>query len=313
MKQKNPVKLIPACKDYLWGGTRLKEEFHKNSPLTSLAETWELAVHKDGQSTLEDGRTLGEYLNEIGPEGLGENCKKYDYFPLLIKFIDAKGDLSVQVHPNDAYARKHEGEFGKTEMWYVVDCTEGASLYYGFTRDITAEEYRTAIAEGTLTDLLNKVPVRRGDVFFIPAGTVHAIGAGILICEIQQNSNSSYRVYDYNRRDKNGNLRPLHIEKALEVSDLKKAPPHTSPEEGENVTLAACDLFEVRRLRCRESITFRTAPDSFRALTVTAGEGILHFNKAPFPFRKGDTFFLAAQQGEYTVTGSCELILSKVN
>ena len=223
MSQYTPVKLSPVFKDYLWGGTRLKTEFSKQSDMTPLAESWELSAHKDGQSTVAEGEyaglTLTAYLDTVGREVLGTNCEKYDYFPLLIKLIDAKGDLSVQVHPSDEYALEHEGEYGKTEMWYILDCDEGAALYYGFKEDTTREAYEAAIREGRLTDILNRVPVKRGDVFFIPAGTVHAIGAGILICEIQQNSNTTYRVYDYNRRDKDGNLRPLHVEKALAVSD----------------------------------------------------------------------------------------------
>ena len=313
MKMIAPVKLTPACKDYLWGGLRLKEEFHKESPLSPLAETWELSAHKDGQSTLPDGRTLSEYVKQTGTEVLGKNCEKYDYFPLLIKFIDAKGDLSVQVHPWDAYAKEKEGEYGKTEMWYVLDCEEGATLYYGFARDVTEEEYRTAIQEGHLTELLNKVKVKKGDVFFIPAGTVHAIGAGILICEIQQNSNTTYRVYDYNRRDKDGNLRPLHIEKAIEVSNRRKTVLPSDLSKDEDAILATCEYFEVRRLRCDGTKTFSTDRQSFCGLTVTDGEGTLHYGEERCPLRKGDTLFLAAQELEYTVCGTCEILLSKVN
>jgi mannose-6-phosphate isomerase len=226
MTKYDPVKLSPTFKDYLWGGERLKNEFNKKCDMTPLAESWELSAHRDGQSVViggeYDGLSLTEYIERIGKEALGENSAKYDYFPLLIKLIDAKGDLSVQVHPSDEYALKNEGEYGKAEMWYILDCDEGACLYYGFSRTVSREEYADAIKEGRLCELLNRVPVKKGDVFFIPAGTVHAIGSGILICEIQQNSNTTYRVFDYNRRDKNGNLRPLHIEKALEVSCLEK-------------------------------------------------------------------------------------------
>ena len=246
MSNLHPVKLSPAFKDYLWGGERLKTEFNKNTDMTPLAESWELSAHKDGQSIVAEGdykgMTLTAYLETLGKEALGTACEKYDYFPLLIKLIDAKGDLSVQVHPSDEYALEHEGEYGKTEMWYILDCEEGAALYYGFTKDTTIEEYEAAIKEGRLTDILNRVPVKRGDVFFIPAGTVHAIGAGILICEIQQNSNTTYRVYDNNRRDKNGNLRPHHVEKALAVSDLKKSPALPESPDGDNVLLAECGL-----------------------------------------------------------------------
>ena len=312
-----PVKLAPAFKDYLWGGERLKTEFNKNTDMTPLAESWELSAHKDGQSIVAEGdykgMTLTAYLETLGKEALGTACEKYDYFPLLIKLIDAKGDLSVQVHPSDEYALTHEGEYGKTEMWYILDCEEGAALYYGFTKDTTREEYESAIKEGRLTDILNRVPVKRGDVFFIPAGTVHAIGAGILICEIQQNSNTTYRVYDYNRRDKDGNLRPLHVEKALAVSDLKKSPALPEIPDEANVLLAECGYFEVRRLRFAGEGTITATAESFTALTVTEGEGTLSDGESVLSFRKGDTLFIPAQEKAFAVTGTCEMIQSRAN
>lgn len=315
MTHLSPVKLSPAFKDYLWGGERLKTEFNKNTDMTPLAESWELSAHKDGQSIVTTGDfkglTLTDYITTIGKDALGAACEKYDYFPLLIKLIDAKGDLSVQVHPSDEYALEHEGEYGKTEMWYILDCEEGAALYYGFKEDTTREEYEAAIKEGRLTDILNRVPVKRGDVFFIPAGTVHAIGAGILICEIQQNSNTTYRVYDYNRRDKNGNLRPLHVEKALAVSDLKKSPALPEIPDGENVLLAECGYFEVRRLRFAGEGSITATAKSFTALTVTEGEGTLSDGESILSFRKGDTLFIPAQETSFTVKGNCEMILSR--
>ncbi len=317
MTDLTPVKLSPAFKDYLWGGVRLKTEFHKQSDLTPLAESWELSAHRDGQSMVTTGACAGlpltDYIAAMGKEALGTACQKYDYFPLLIKLIDAKGDLSVQVHPSDEYALAHEGEYGKTEMWYILDCEEGAALYYGFAEDTTRAEYEAAIREGRLTDILNRVPVKRGDVFFIPAGTVHAIGAGILICEIQQNSNTTYRVYDYNRRDKNGNLRPLHVEKALAVSDLSKSPELPAIPDGEDVLLAACGYFEVRRLRFGGEGAITATGESFTALTVTEGEGVLAHDGGEIPFRKGDTLFIPAQENTFGVTGTCEMIQSRAN
>ena len=316
MSRFDPVKLSPAFKDYLWGGERLKSEFNKKCDLSPLAESWELSAHKDGESLVRggefDGLGLTEYIERIGRSALGENSAKYDYFPLLIKLIDAKGDLSVQVHPDDAYALIHEGEYGKTEMWYILDCEEGACLYYGFARDVSREEYETAIKNGELCSILNRVRVKKGDVFFIPAGTVHAIGAGIVICEIQQNSNTTYRVFDYNRRDKNGNLRPLHIEKALEVSDLKRSPELCDTPDGDDVLLSECDYFEVRRLRIsgeRELILDRT---SFVSLIVTEGEGRLAYGSGELSLMKGDSIFLPAQDSKMTVYGNLEIIQSKV-
>lgn len=311
-----PVKLSPVFKDYLWGGIRLKQEFGKQSDLDRVAESWELSAHKDGQSIIADGPhqglTLTAYLDAVGKGVLGTCCEKYDYFPLLIKLIDAKGDLSVQVHPSDEYALAHEGEYGKTEMWYVLDCDEGASLYYGFTRDVSRAEYEQAIKEGRLTEILNRVDVKRGDVFFIPAGTVHAIGAGILICEIQQNSNTTYRVFDYNRRDKDGNLRPLHVEKALEVSDLRKSPALPDIGDGADVLLAECRYFSVRRLRVDGEAVLRAGSDSFIALTVTEGEGRLIHEGGETSFVKGESLFIPAGEADYTLAGRCEVIVSRV-
>ena len=317
MAKLSPVRLSPTFKDYLWGGVRLKQEFNKSCDLDRVAESWELSAHRDGQSMISSGEFSGmcltEYIDTIGQSALGSNSEKYDYFPLLIKLIDAKGDLSIQVHPSDEYALSHEGEYGKTEMWYILDCDEGACLYYGFARDVTRADYESAIKEGRLTELLNKVSVKPGDVFFIPAGTVHAIGAGILICEIQQNSNTTYRVYDYNRRDKDGNLRPLHIEKALEVSSLQKSPMLPDTPDGDDVLLAECGYFQVRRLRFKGDALLKTDTTSFVSLVVTEGQGTLYFDHESLTFAKGDSIFVPAQDGYLTISGHCELILSKVN
>ena len=316
MKTLFPVKLSPAFKDYLWGGERLRTDYHKNTTLSPLAESWELSAHQDGESTVTGGRydgyPLTAYLKELGEDALGKNAARFDYFPLLIKFIDAKGDLSVQVHPDDRYALKNEGEYGKTEMWYVLDCEPGAALYCGFSRDLTRDDLREAIAGGTLTDLLCRVPVKRGDVFFIPAGTVHAIGAGIVICEIQQNSNTTYRVYDYNRRDKDGNLRPLHVEKALEVASLASAPRHEDTADGDEVTLASCDYFTVERLRVSGERICPVTDASFLSVTVTDGAGTLTMHGESLPVLKGDTLFIPAQNSTFTVSGTLELILASV-
>ena len=310
------VKLSPTFKDYLWGGNKLKTVFGKQSELDILAESWELSAHRDGQSVVTggeyDGLEFSEYLEKIGKSALGENCMRFDYFPLLIKFIDAKGDLSVQVHPSDEYAMRVEGEYGKSEMWYVLDCEEGACLYYGFSRDVNREELESAIKEGTLTDILNRIPVKSGDVFYIPAGTVHAIGAGLLICEIQQNSNTTYRVYDYNRRDKNGQLRQLHVEKALEVSDLVKAPEHKDTPDGGDVLLAECEYFSVRRMRVEGRANLTAGADSFVSLIVTDGEGRLIGDGFDLKFTKGDSIFVPARAGEMTLLGKCEIIASRV-
>lgn len=301
----NAVKLTPSFKDYLWGGNRLKTEFGKQTELETVAESWELSVHPDGESTLSDGTPLSQYITD---EMLGKNARRFEYFPILIKFIDAKANLSVQVHPSDSYALENEGEYGKTEMWYVLDASPDAFLYYGFKKDITKTEYEDAIRNNTLCDILNRVDVKKGDVFFIPAGTVHAIGGGCLICEIQQNSNTTYRVYDYNRRDKDGNTRPLHIDKALEVSSLLKSPALTPVSDCDDITLAECEYFTVRRLRIKGEKTLDITDKSFHSLIITNGSGSVD----DMNVTKGDSIFIPATEGKYTVSGDCEIILSYI-
>ena len=211
-----PLLLKPVIKDYLWGGRRLIDEFGFETDKDPAAEGWMLASHKDGTNIVANGKYKGSKIDDV----LKKWYKDYD-LPILIKLIDAKDRLSVQVHPDNKYALENEGEFGKTEMWYIVDCEPGAKLIYGFTEKIGKNEFAKRIEENTLDAVMNYVPVKKGDVFFIKAGTLHAIGKGILIAEIQQNSNTTYRVSDYGRLGADGKPRELHIDKALDVTELK--------------------------------------------------------------------------------------------
>lgn len=310
----SPFKLSPAFKDYLWGGRKLVTDFNKICDFDKVAESWELSTHKDGSSIISSGDFIGmsflDYVDKYGKEVLGTNALAFDFFPILIKFIDAKDSLSIQVHPDDEYALRVEGEYGKTEMWYILDCEEGASLYYGFNREITKDEFLDRIKNNTILEVLNAVPVKKGDVFFIDSGTVHAIGAGIVICEIQQNSNTTYRVYDFDRRDKFGNARELHIDKAAEVSNLKPATPPSPYSDPE--TLAECKYFTVKKSIVEGSRTFNTDDECFTSVIAVNGAGILKMNNNEIPFSKGDSIFIPAQNGEYTVTGNAELIISRV-
>ncbi len=314
-------KLRPAFKDYLWGGVKLREVYGKRCDLEKVAESWELSTHPAGQSMISggelDGMELSAYFEKY-PEALGENCRAFSNFPVLIKFIDAKQALSIQVHPSDEYALEHEGEYGKTEMWYVVDCDPGAYLYFGVNREVSREEFRRRIADNTVEEILNRVDVHPGDAFFIEAGTIHAIGAGILICEIQQNSNCTYRVYDYGRLGADGQPRELHIDKALAVSRL--SPSHTEDRResaekipgGERVRLAACKYFTTDKLTVEGEMEITVDKASFCSLIVMDGGGTLAGPENTVEFKAGDSLFIPAGSGAVKISGRCSLAKTSV-
>ena len=314
------IKLSPAFKDYLWGGTRLRDDFGKDCDFEKIAESWELSCHKDGNSVVatgeDKGLTLQQYIDKHGPSVTGTDCAVFDRFPILIKLIDAKDNLSVQVHPDNEYGLRVEGEYGKTEMWYVVDCDEGAELLYGFRHEISPEEFAERIRNNTLLEVTNNVPVHKGDVFFIKAGTLHAIGKGILIAEIQQNSNTTYRIYDYGRVGKDGKPRELHIDKALEVTKLAPAEnyPVSPTEQHEGYTsrlMASCEYFTTYVLDVESSATLNADEKSFNSLLILEGEGRVTGTDT-VEFKKGDSIFVTAGSGSYTVEGRCKAVLSKV-
>ena len=314
-----PFKLTPAFKDYLWGGTKLRDEFGKDCPYDKVAESWELSCHKDGLSVIGDtGISLKDYITEKGSGVLGTNCEKFDDFPVLVKLIDACDDLSVQVHPDNEYARVHENSFGKTEMWYVIDCEEGASLLYGFKETITKAEFKECIEKGTLLEKANRVPVKKGDVFFIRSGTLHAIGKGILIAEIQQNSNTTYRIYDYGRKDKNGNERELHIAKACDVTNLCPAVPYETCEEIKHdgyssKLLSSCDYFTVHLIKAETSAHLEADDSSFEHLLVLEGSAVLEGEGVRMEINKGNSIFVPAGYGRFSVTGNCLIIKTRID
>ena len=314
------LKLKPVFKDYIWGGTRLHTDYGFETGFDKTAEGWMLACHKDGMNTIDGGEfdkmTLQEVIDKEGLEKIGgKNCLKFPYFPVLIKIIDAYDNLSIQVHPDDEYARRVENEFGKTEIWYVLDATDDAKLIYGFKDEITKDEFRKSIEDNTLLDKLNVVNVKKGDLFFIEAGTVHAIGKGALIAEIQQNSNCTYRVYDYGRVGKDGKPRELHIDKAVDVSNTVPPKYDIKPmgdeiESNGNISqlLTKCDLFTVDRYKITNSITLSADEDSFNHILVTDGNGEIDGN----PAKKGDSYFVPAGYGDYTVKGDIEIIVTRI-
>ncbi len=295
------LKLTPVLKNYLWGGRKLHDLYGRENGGDKISESWEASIHPDGIS-----QPLEEYLarNPHAVDLAGSA------FPILIKYIDAMENLSVQVHPNDAFANAYEGDNGKTEMWYIVDADARAGIYCGFTRDVEKAEFLAKVQDGTVEELLNFIPVKKGDCYLIEAGTVHAIGAGCVICEIQQSSNVTYRVYDYNRVGADGKHRPLHIEKAMQVINFRKFEDHTDTqppqkERGyELQTLTQCPYFRCRKLTLEESYAEQNA-DSFLAINILSGKGQINGQA----FAAGDSFFLPV--GEVlSVTGVGELMLT---
>ena len=314
-----PLKLTPECKEIIWGGNRLKNEYNKVSSLSNIAESWELTVRPDGMNKIVggqyDGYTLQQYIDENGSSVITN--KTLDFFPLLIKFIDACDNLSVQVHPDDTYGLAHANSLGKTEMWYIIDALPGAQLVYGLKEGVTNEMFAKAIEENKVEEMLNYVPVHKGDVFFIPAGMVHAIGAGILLAEIQQNSNITYRVYDYNRVGKDGKPRELHVNDALNVivnrNDSDVDAIRYSRGKSIDSNLANCEYFRVDKYNIGSAVFFNVDLKSFNSVLCLDGEGEIFCDNKTYPIKKGDSYFIPAGIGGYIVRGKLEIIVSKIN
>lgn len=308
-----PLKLKAVYKDYIWGGEKLLTKFGKETDITPLAESWELSCHPDGLSKISggeyDGKTIESYIEEI--KGcLGTLCKG-DELPLLIKLIDAQNNLSVQVHPNDEQAKEWENQNGKTEMWYVIEADKGAKMTFGVKRDITKKELQQAIKDNTVGELLNTVSSKKGDVFFVEAGTIHAIGKGNVIAEIQQNSNVTYRLYDYGRVGKDGKPRELHIEKGTASADLKKSEPRKIPSCSDGTRLlGSCEYFAVKEVKLKGNKSFFADEKSYHALLVTEGEAELKSEGYCEKIKAGETIFISAGLGEYTLSGKATILLT---
>lgn len=294
-----PLKLKPALKDYIWGGNNLKKDFNIETEQEIVAEAWVLSTHVDGESSIASGEFKGKKLSEVLRMWEDEpQC------PILIKLIDAKDNLSIQVHPDDAYAGKFENSNGKTELWYILDCEPGATLIYGFNQTITKEEFRHRIQNNTLLEVLNSIEVKKGDVFFIEPGTIHAIGKGIMIAEIQQSSNITYRVYDYARTDKDGNPRQLHIDKALEVTHLNKQDmTHTAQLPLE------CKYFNIKKFELNGRMNLE-AKEKFHSILVLEGNGKIKYKDHETNFIKGDSIYIPKNFGEYVLEGKSTIIFT---
>lgn len=315
-----PYKLKPFYREALWGGTRLCHEFGRTDAPPVTAESWELAQHASGVSHIARGEHAGAELMALAardPENfLGRRCRS-DTFPLLVKLIDADRDLSIQVHPSDETAR--EGEQGKAELWYVVDRRPGAFIYFGFSRRISREEFFRRAEDGTICEVLNRVPVFKGDIFFIQPGTIHAIGHGCLIAEIQQNSDTTFRVYDYQRRDASGKLRTLHLDRAADVVSFEPILPQECRANSAVLTadfslreMFSCRYFTAHCVDVRRSIELRCDGESFQHLLCVSGQGAICCGGERYALHKGDSYFLPAALGVYTIEGSCRVLLSRI-
>lgn len=314
-----PIKLNPIFKEIVWGGERLKNDYGYQSDLNNIAEAWVLTARNDGDNTVKNGEYAGQSFTELikkNHEFLGEKGEKYNEFPLLIKFIDAKSDLSIQVHPDDDYARIHENSLGKTEAWYVLDCADDAELIYGFNKEITKEEFENSIKDNSFLNHVNKVKVKKGDIFFIEAGTLHAIGGGILLAEVQQNCNTTYRVYDYGRLV-DGKPRELHIEKALDVTNTLP-PVRTAEAEGKEEVigdakvqkLCSCEFFTMTSLNLIGKYEYNCDKSSFLSVLILDGNGSITVDNTAVSVKKGDSIFIPANSGKVMLMGEFNALLS---
>lgn len=307
-----PLKFNPIYKDKIWGGRKLKALLNKNfEPLPNCGESWEISGVKGNESVVAHGPLMGKSLPELISEYKGELTGEKVYsangseFPLLIKFLDANEDLSIQVHPNDEQARARHNSLGKTEMWYVFQADDNARLITGFNKDLTREEYLNYFASGRLEEVLNKEAVTAGDVFFIPAGRVHTIGKGICIAEIQQTSDITYRIYDFDRVDDQGRKRELHIEEALDVLDFRSYPEYKSSytdDPGKPVNLVACDYFTTNKI-ILDRVLKRdyTAIDSFVIYICIDGSFSLNYGAEEMQVLKGESVLLPAMFKQVTL------------
>ena len=303
-----PLKFSPILKDKIWGGTKLKSLFDKAAETNKLGESWELSGYEGDESVVTNGALAGNNLAELIEIYMGELVGDAIYdeyglsFPLLFKLIDANENLSIQVHPGDEVAAERHNSYGKTEMWYVVDADPGAELIIGFTKDCTKDEYLDALDNDKVEDLLQKVPVKKGDVFFIPAGLVHAIGKGVVVAEIQQSSDITYRIYDYKRTDDQGNERELHTEQAVDVINFAAS---KNPKTVYNISvneitpLVECEYFTTNILRFDAPVTRNYGTlDSFVAYMCLEGDFVIEYEGEKTTVNKGDTVLIPASIDE---------------
>lgn len=314
-----PLKLKPALRSYIWGGTKLKELWGKESDNDTIAECWELSMYTDSESIVDDPAFYEYNLSKLQrnyPEFFGDKVNDYSKFPILVKLLDAAADLSIQVHPDDVYAMAREGgQLGKNEVWYIADAEEGSAIYYGFNRDVTKEEVIDGVVNGTITELLNRCPVKKGDYFFVPAGTVHALQKGVTVIEVQQSSDITYRIFDYGRKDKNGNARKLHIREALDVMTLKKSEIPTVGEQkvlsnGSKIrVLTKNGYFTAKEVKIEKGEYLIYSEESF--VTFTVADGTAKFENGD-EIKKGETWFIPAYYMAKILADNATLIVTTI-
>ncbi len=319
---KEPLKLRPVPKEILWGGTRLKSRYNKSAEFERIAESWELCSLTGSSAAIDGGSfdrvSFSEYVTRY-PEAIGFDWDGGD-FPLLIKFIDAEKDLSIQVHPGEIYAATHAGIASKNEAWYIVEADEGAEIVYGFKKRLTEAEMKSALVSGGVSEYLERVSVKAGDTFLIPAGQVHAICKGILIAEVQQSSDTTFRIYDYDRVDATGKKRGLHINEALEVvryytdeeisrlNGFRRSSRREPLCEGE--ILSDCPYFRLAKIRCTDELTFTVDEKSFACLLFTSADNArVSCGTKSIEAITGDCVFIPAGAGKVTLSGSAEILL----
>ena len=312
------IKFEPLLKQTLWGGSKIIPFKHLDAQLENVGESWEISGVSGNETIVANGQYKGMSLNQLVRELKGslvgeENYQRFgDEFPLLIKFIDACQDLSIQVHPTDEIAHRQGKSRGKTEMWYTLESAPGAQLYNGLKQQITPEQYKEMVADDTITDALARYEVKEGDVFFIPAGRIHAIGAGCFVAEIQQTSDVTYRIYDFKRKDKNGNYRELHTQLASESIDYTVLDNYRTvyePVKNEGTQVVTCPYFTTAVYDLDEPMTLDYSElDSFVILIAVKGGGQLISEGEEMSFQMGDTVLLPATTKELKVEGTVKFL-----
>lgn len=315
----NIIFMEPVFKNYIWGGEKLKKEFNKNTPFDTTAESWEISSNKNGDCRIinkeYNGKTLKNLFEDekLKEKIFGRKCKDLKEFPLLIKFIDAKENLSIQVHPDDEYAKKIGLESGKTEMWYIMECADNGKIIGGLNTILTQNELHDVIENDNLKDYLNYIDIKRGDSIYIPAGTVHAILKNTLICEIQQNSDITYRVYDWDRKDKDGKGRQLHKKEAIETINTKNETSIIhSTEKLEIQKIVKSEFFEVEKINCNNIFEDVSNSTTFFAINVVEGEGSIETINKEYKIKKGDSFLIPAFLGKYKIEGNITFLKSYI-